>query len=479
MNMANVMIVLAALSAATLCASEVEPLVWRDFNIATTADAPRARFISHRGESMNAPENTLAAFRASIERGSDGFECDIYLTQDDEIICLHDSTAKRTAGLDVKPRDATLEELRALDAGSWKAPQFKGERIPTLTETLALAHDGFEIYVEIKSGAEIMPRLVEAMKAEPKATPKRVSFICFNSNVIAAVRQQLPDYNAYWLTGTGPRKDGMPGPTVETLITAAKACNAHGIDAQDSVDITPAFVRAVKTAGLSLHIWTVNNAPRAAALSAMGVETITSDCGATLAAILNNRQNRNPVIHWTFDKEDGATLSGAPTHAEGVRGKGLCLDGTDDFASANHQLTEQGTIALWWKPETFYNFNTVFDNDLHPDRWKMWATQDGKLHFRIANNLGDMTCDMTALGGVGQWYHLTLVWDRVGENTARLYVNGIEHAKAPVTAWITPGGALHIGGGNPGNMKGRSVVDDVRVYTVPLTEAEVKALAQK
>ena len=445
----------------------------------TAADAPRARFISHRGESMNAPENTLAAFRAAIERGSNGFECDIYLTQDDEIICLHDSTAKRTAGLDVKPRDATLEELRALDAGSWKAPQFKGERIPTLAEMLALARDGLEIFVEIKCGTEIMPRLVEAMEAEPKATPQRVAFICFNSNVIAAVRQQLPDYNAYWLTGTGSRKDGTPGPTVETLIAAAKACNANGIDAQDSADITPDFVRAVKAVGLSFHIWTVNNAPRAAALSAMGVETITSDCGATLAAILNGRQNRNPVIHWTFDKEDGATLSGAPVHAEGVRGKGLRLDGADDFASANHQLTEQGTIALWWKPEAFYDFNTVFDNDLHPNQWEMWATGDKKLRFRITNNMGDLTCDLAALGEVGQWYHLAVVWDRVSEDTARLYVNGIERASAPVKGWITPGGTFHVGGGNPGNTKGRSVVDDMRVYTVPLTEAEVKALAQK
>ena len=432
--------------------------------------APGARYISHRGESMNAPENTLAAFRAAIDRGSDGFECDIYLTKDDQIICLHDATAKRTAGLDVKPRDATFEELRALDAGIWKGPQFKGERIPTLAETLALARDGFEILVEIKAGPEIVPFMVPVFAAEPKATPKRVCFICFNADVIAAVRKQFPDYRAYWLTTTGPRKDGNPGPTVDALITKAKACDASGIDAQDSADITPEFIRAVKAAGLSFHIWTVNNAPRAKALSDMGVESITSDMGATLAAIRDNRFDGKPVIHWTFDD--------APDAPPGIRGRALRLDGSN-APGAPYQLTEHGTVALWWKPDAFFNFNTVFDNDLDPDRWEMWATEGGQLKFRLTGGSGEVACDLNALGGPGNWYHIALVWDRVSGNIVRLYVNGAERATAPIKGWAAPGGTFYLGGGNPGNMKGRALVDDLRVYNVPLTDAQIKTLAQK
>ena len=246
------------------------------------AERPRARFISHRGESMRAPENTMAAFREAVESGADGFECDVYLTRDNQIVCLHDGTAKRTGGLDVKPSQATLAELQALDAGSWKGPQFKGERMPTLDEALSLARDGFEIYVEIKCGTEILPRLAEVIAAEPKATPERVLFICFNADVIAAVRRQFPAYRAYWLTGTGPRKDGKPGPTIEQILAKAKACQASGVDMQDSVAITPDFIRTVKEAGFSAHIWTVNREPRSRALADMGVETITSDCGVAL-----------------------------------------------------------------------------------------------------------------------------------------------------------------------------------------------------
>ena len=246
----------------------------------SAADAPRTRFISHRGESQIAPENTLTSFRAAIEGGSDGFELDTYLTKDNEIVVIHDASAKRTTGVDVKVKDATLEELRALDAGAWKGEKFKGERIPTLAEALSLARDNFEIFVEIKCGIEILPRLVEVMKAEPKATPERVVFICFNDKVIEAVREKFPAYRAYWLAGTGAKKDGTPGPTAEALIARAKACNASGLNASDSSDITPAFVNAVKAAGLGFHTWTVNSAPRAKELAEMGLETITSDCAA-------------------------------------------------------------------------------------------------------------------------------------------------------------------------------------------------------
>ena len=454
----------------------------------THAAQPPIRFISHRGESMDAPENTMAAFRLSRERGVFGFECDIYMTADNEIVCLHDSTAKRTGGLDVKPSQATLAELQALDAGSWKGPQFKGERMPTLDEALALARDGFEIYVEIKCGTEILPRLAEVIAAEPKATPERVLFICFSADVVTAVRRQLPAYRTYWLTGTGPKKDGAPGPTATAIIEQAKACRASGVDAQDSSDITPEFVKAVRSAGLSFHIWTVNNAPRARALAAMGVETVTTDCGAALKnALYGGPADERPVIHWTFDgaptnsgtggPRHDAVLSGAPLYAAGVRGQGLRLDGRDDFAGAPCQLAERGTVALWFKPDEFYNFNTLLDSDASPDLWEMWIYKDGRLKFRIAGGSGELSYDLKELGGAGAWYHLAVVWDLVDTGEARLYVNGVEREVAPAKRLGKTGGRINIGGGNAGNTKGKGVVDDVRVYGVPLSKARIRSLA--
>ena len=63
-------------------------------------------YISHRGESADAPENTMAAFRLAWERGTDGIECDVHRTADGEVVVIHDGDTGRVAGtkLPVAPR---------------------------------------------------------------------------------------------------------------------------------------------------------------------------------------------------------------------------------------------------------------------------------------------------------------------------------------------------------------------------------------
>ena len=64
--------------------------------LAQVSRAENIRFISHRGESYDAPENTMAAFQLAVDRQTAGFECDVYLTADNEIVCMHDATTTRT-----------------------------------------------------------------------------------------------------------------------------------------------------------------------------------------------------------------------------------------------------------------------------------------------------------------------------------------------------------------------------------------------
>ena len=444
------------------------------------------RFVSHRGESLDAPENTMAAYRSAIKRGADGFECDVYLTKDDQIICLHDGSTKRTTDRNLAVTNATLAELRALDAGAWKGARFAGERLPTLSETLSLARDGFEIYVEVKCGTEILPKLAEVMAAEPKATPDRVLFICFKTNVVAALRQQFPAYRTYWLTGTKVNDKGLPVPTAASAVATAKACRASGIDAQASAALSAEYVREVKAAGLSFHVWTVDGARKASELAAVGVDTITSNCGAGLKAGLRNKPDGRPLVHWTFDGTatncacGGAAFdadsSGSPIYTKGQHGQALVLDGTEGVTSVVYPFSERGTIALWYRPAAFYNFNTVFDNDRNPDQWEMWVDGRGVLRFRIGKNSGDVTYNLTRSGGPEQWYHIVLSWDHANTGQVKLYVNGAERAHAPVGRWVAPGGVFYFGGGNPRNVKGRGAVDDVRMYTVPLTDKAVRTI---
>jgi glycerophosphoryl diester phosphodiesterase len=92
----------------------------------------------HRGDRADAPENTLPAFTAAFAGGLEFVETDVQLTADGVPVLLHDLTVDRTTDGSGAVADLTLEQVQALDAGSWFAPEFAGTRIPQLGEFLDL-----------------------------------------------------------------------------------------------------------------------------------------------------------------------------------------------------------------------------------------------------------------------------------------------------------------------------------------------------
>src|SRR5690242_8830167 len=97
---------------------------------------PKLDLVGHRGASHDAPENTVASFREAWRQGADAAELDVHLTKDGRLVVIHDGDAKRTTGSPLKVREATLAELRRLDAGAWKGARYAGEKLPTLAEML-------------------------------------------------------------------------------------------------------------------------------------------------------------------------------------------------------------------------------------------------------------------------------------------------------------------------------------------------------
>src|SRR5574340_1848713 len=96
----------------------------------------RPLIYAHRGSSIHAPENTLAAFGKALEQGADGIELDAKLSADGEVVVIHDQTVKRTTSGQGRVNQLTLEQLRRLEAGWRMGPAFAGERIPSLEEVL-------------------------------------------------------------------------------------------------------------------------------------------------------------------------------------------------------------------------------------------------------------------------------------------------------------------------------------------------------
>lgn len=120
-------------------------------NLAAKFRSGRILLGGHRGNADECPENTLASFRSAIELGVDLIECDVHLTEDGGLAVIHDHLLDRTTDGSGLVRDYTMAELKQFDAGSWKDPRFKGERIPSLDEVLAVARGRAGVAIEIKN----------------------------------------------------------------------------------------------------------------------------------------------------------------------------------------------------------------------------------------------------------------------------------------------------------------------------------------
>jgi glycerophosphoryl diester phosphodiesterase len=112
--------------------------------------------VAHRGAHNGIPENSLAAYEKAIELGVDFVEIDIRATRDGKLVSIHNASIDAyVEGASGKVRGFTLDELRALDIGSRVGKQWKGTRIPTLEEVLALCKGKCGIYLDLKEPAII------------------------------------------------------------------------------------------------------------------------------------------------------------------------------------------------------------------------------------------------------------------------------------------------------------------------------------
>ena len=96
--------------------------------------------LGHRGASGHAPENTLEAFKLAMDMGAEGFELDVHLSKDGELVVIHDETVDRTTNGKGLVWEKTLAELKELDACN-KMEAYRGAKIPTLREVYELIRD--------------------------------------------------------------------------------------------------------------------------------------------------------------------------------------------------------------------------------------------------------------------------------------------------------------------------------------------------
>ncbi|QWV94517.1 glycerophosphodiester phosphodiesterase [Geomonas oryzisoli] len=245
--------------------------------------------IGHRGASRDAPENTLASFRLAFAQGADGLEADFRLTRDGRVVCLHDAGTLRTAGENLEVAGATLAQLQRLDAGRWKGEQWRGERIPTLSQVLELLPAGKRLFIELKCGAEIIDPL-SAELARAAVPADRIRFLAFDHLLVAALKQRLPDHRACWLCDY--RWRGGWHPSAGEVLSRLAEIGADGLASRDRAILDASLVVQLRQRGLEIHVWTVDSAKDARRLCGLGVDSIMTNRPGWLRRALDLPQER-------------------------------------------------------------------------------------------------------------------------------------------------------------------------------------------
>jgi len=242
------------------------------------------RIVAHRGASKEAPENTLPAFALAWEQGADAIEGDFHLTRDGHIVCLHDSNTKKVADRNLVVADSTLAALRTLDVGLSHGQAFRGTVIPTLSEVFATVPDRRLIYVEIKCGPEIVPRLLEEIE-KSQLQRKQIVVISFQKGVIRRVEAKAPDLKTMWLSGFRKDQTGRITPTAAEVLATLRSIKADGFSSSKD-GVTKVLIDEIKRNGFEYHVWTVDDAATAKKFQRWGARSITTNVPGSLKAAL-------------------------------------------------------------------------------------------------------------------------------------------------------------------------------------------------
>jgi glycerophosphoryl diester phosphodiesterase len=242
--------------------------------------------IAHRGESYDAPENTLAAINLAWQMGVKAVEVDVHLTSDNEICVIHDPDTLRTTGKKLIVRESSMEQLQKLDAGSWKGEKWVGEKIPNLKKVLASVPPHGKLVIEIKSDSKLLEKLAKVTK---NSGLRDVEIIAFNIYTLAKAKQMMPQYKVLWLfKARTSLLQYLTGTYPAAVIRKLKKYNIDGVNVGDSRYLTEKFIEKFISAGFLVYTWTVNDPERAFTLLKSGVVCITTDRAAWMAEMLKD-----------------------------------------------------------------------------------------------------------------------------------------------------------------------------------------------
>ncbi len=232
---------------------------------------------------MLAPENTFASFSKALEVGADGIEFDVQLSKDKVPVIIHDEKLERTTTGRGPVKDFTLTELKTLDAGSWFAQQFRGEKIPSLDEMLAQYKNNCLLFnIELKNAITLYPGLEEAVLQciSKHRLEKRVIISSFNHESLVTCRK----LNSTVRTGM------LYFEEIKEPWHYARSLGCYSVHPLFSYLQSPEILAGFKEHNLPLYPWTVNELRQMELFVLEGIEAIITDYPQELKYIIDHKK---------------------------------------------------------------------------------------------------------------------------------------------------------------------------------------------
>lgn len=230
---------------------------------------------AHRGSSLKAPDNSLAAIRYAIEDGADYIELDVRETADGQLVLLHDKDLLRVASDPRDVWDVSLAELKRLDIDRTSPANPTNARIPTLDEAIDLIRGRAQLYLEIKSSPHspgLVLRVIETLRDEQMLDQTLLAAL--EPAVLRQAQQLEPNLRTSLLVhsviGT---IDGQP----------------FDVLALREALISPARISTIRQQKQEVHVWTVNDRRTLSRMIDQGVDNIITDRPELLASLLAER----------------------------------------------------------------------------------------------------------------------------------------------------------------------------------------------
>nr|CBH39068.1 hypothetical membrane protein, glycerophosphoryl diester phosphodiesterase family [uncultured archaeon] len=237
---------------------------------------------AHRGSSYCAPQNTISAFLAAIEDEADYIELDVQETKDGVVVVLHDANLLQVGGVDRNIWDLNYSELQELDVGSSFSPEFAGERVPTLEETIDLTKGKIKLNLELKIYGhqkhleEEVVRLVEEKGIEDHCVITSLDY-----NALKEVRRLNQDL-----------KIGM---IITYLIGEYSKLDVDFYSAEPHLILTKKFMLDAHADNKDVHIWSLSPREDVSQYVDLGVDNIINDDPVRVRELLNEKQNRSKI----------------------------------------------------------------------------------------------------------------------------------------------------------------------------------------